>query len=107
MLRSPHRSLCSCLDISIMVAMALRSFAFLAVASATLAQFVPAPKDLTTKLGFAGVQVRYKEVPTGICELNPHVKSYSGYADVAKDQHTFFWFFEAREVDPTHAPLTV
>jgi carboxypeptidase D len=35
------------------------------------------------------------------------VKSYSGYADVAEDQHIFWWFFEARNEDPTTAPLTV
>ena len=72
-----------------------------------LAQFVPAPTDLTTATGHAGIQVRYKEVPTGICELDPNVKSYSGYADVAEDQHIFWWFFEARDVDPTTAPLSV
>jgi carboxypeptidase C (cathepsin A) len=71
------------------------------------AQFVPAPQDLKTKMGFANVSVRYKEVPNGICELNPNVKSYSGYADVEDDQHIFFWFFEARKKDPTTAPLTV
>jgi len=58
-------------------------------------------------MGFAGIPVRYKEVPTGICEMDPNVKSYSGYADVDKDQHIFFWFFEARDVDPLTAPLTV
>lgn len=72
-----------------------------------VAQFVPAPQDLITKMGFAGIPVRYKEVPTGICELDPNVKSYSGYAEVDKDQHIFFWFFEARNVDPLTAPLTV
>lgn len=71
------------------------------------AQFVPAPSDLTTKEGYAGVNVRYKEVPEGICELDPNVKSYSGYADVDKDQHIFWWFFEARNQDPSEAPLTV
>jgi carboxypeptidase C (cathepsin A) len=71
------------------------------------AQFVPAPQDLKTKMGFANVTVRYKEVPTGICELDANVKSYSGYADVEEDQHIFFWFFEAREKDPSTAPLTV
>ncbi|KAF2145885.1 uncharacterized protein K452DRAFT_219517 [Aplosporella prunicola CBS 121167] len=74
---------------------------------AASAQFVPAPTDLTKKLGYAGINVRYKEVPTGICELDPNVKSYSGYADVAEDQHIFWWFFEARNKDPTTAPLTV
>lgn len=73
----------------------------------TLAQFVPAPTDLITKEGYANVSVRYKEVPAGICEMNPNVKSYSGYADVGENQHIFWWFFEARNQDPTDAPLTV
>jgi carboxypeptidase C (cathepsin A) len=77
------------------------------LAQNALAQWVSTPKDLKTVMGYAGVQVRYKEVPTGICELNPKVKSFSGYADVDQDQHIFFWFFEARNQDPTTAPLTV
>lgn len=72
-----------------------------------LAQFVTPPTDLQTAQGNAGVQVRYKEVPAGICEQDPNVKSYSGYADVEKDQHIFFWFFETRNGDPSEAPLTV
>lgn len=32
-------------------------------------------------------------------------KIYS-YVDVAEDKHLFFWFFEARNQDPTTAPLT-
>lgn len=71
------------------------------------AQFVSPPQDLQTVLGHAGVPVRYKEVPTGICELDPAVKSFSGYADVAEDRHVFWWFFEARNQDPATAPLTV
>lgn len=51
--------------------------------------------------------MRYKEVPTGICELTPGVKSYSGYVDIAPEQHIFWWFFETRNGDPTKAPLTV
>ena len=47
------------------------------------AQFVPAPTDLISATGYAGVPVRYKQVPAGICELDPDVKSYSGYADVS------------------------
>jgi hypothetical protein len=78
----------------------------LLVASA-VTQFVPAPTDLITKKGYAGVDVRYKEVPAGICELDPNVKSYSGYADVAESQHVFWWFFETRNGDPKDAPLTV
>lgn len=73
----------------------------------TLAQFVPAPTDLIEAVGYANFTVRYKEVPTGICELDPSVKSFSGYVDTAENQHIFFWFFEARNVDPTEAPLTV
>ncbi|KAF2229016.1 alpha/beta-hydrolase [Viridothelium virens] len=70
-------------------------------------QFVDPPNDLIKKTGYAGVDVRYKEVPTGICELNPAVKSYSGYADVAENQHMFWMFFETRNGDPTTAPLTL
>lgn len=82
------------------------SFAF-AVAPGVFGQFVTPPTGFTQAKGYAGIDVRYKEVPTGICELDPNVKSFSGYADVAEDQHLFFWFFEARNVDPTKAPLTV
>lgn len=71
------------------------------------AQFVAEPKNFTTATGHAGVNVRYKEVPTGICEQNPDVKSFSGYADVSENEHIFWWFFEARNVDPTTAPLTI
>lgn len=71
------------------------------------AQFVPEPTDLIDKEGYAGIHVRYKQVPAGICELDPNVKSYSGYADVDDNQHIFWWFFEARNQDPTEAPLTV
>lgn len=81
--------------------------ALLVLAELAVAQFVPAPTNLTTKAGYAGVNVRYKEVPNGICELDPNVKSYSGYADVSENEHIFWWFFEARQVDPTTAPLTI
>jgi len=78
----------------------------LSLFTTTFAQFVAAPTDLISKLGYANVTVRYKEVPAGICELDPNVKSYSGYADIGEDQHIFWWFFEARNQDPTTAPLT-
>ncbi|KAJ3495900.1 hypothetical protein NLG97_g3055 [Lecanicillium saksenae] len=70
-------------------------------------QFVTPPTGLISATGYANISIRYKQVPTGICELNEGVKSFSGYADVAEDQHIFFWFFEARDVDPNDAPLTV
>ena len=73
----------------------------------SFAQFVPAPSDLTTTKGYLDLPVRYKAVPEGICELTPGVKSYSGYVDIEEEQHIFWWFFEAREVDPSEAPLTV
>ncbi len=82
--------------------------AFLATATSFVsAQFVKTPTNFTTKTGYAGVQVRYKEVPAGICETDPNVKSYSGYADVDDDQHIFWWFFESRNTPPSEAPLTV
>ncbi|KAK8026322.1 serine carboxypeptidase [Apiospora marii] len=73
----------------------------------TQAQFVSPPDDLRMVMGHAGVPVRYKEVEAGVCELDPDVRSFSGYADVAEDQHIFWWFFEARHGDPKEAPLTV
>ena len=81
--------------------------AAIAVVPLVLGQFVPPPTDLKTAKGYADISIRYKQVPTGICEQNPKVKSFSGYADVADDQHIFWWFFEARNVDPATAPLTV
>lgn len=46
-------------------------------AQATSGQFVSQPpaSAFTNATGHAGVPVRYKEVPTGICELDPNVKS--------------------------------
>ncbi|KAI0444980.1 Alpha/Beta hydrolase protein [Xylaria telfairii] len=84
-----------------------RGLLALAALHSASAQFVPPPTDLKRVMGYADIPVRYKEVPTGICELDPHVKSYSGYADVGESEHIFFWFFEARGVDPSSAPLTV
>lgn len=83
------------------------TLALLVAASGVASQFVKTPTDLISKTGYAGIEVRYKEVPTGICELDPDVKSFSGYADVEEGQHVFFWFFEARNEDPETAPLTV
>lgn len=71
------------------------------------AQFVPAPTDLNETTGYLDIPVRSKQVPDGICETTPGVKSFSGYVDIAEDEHIFFWFFEARNADPTTAPLTV
>lgn len=71
------------------------------------AQFVPAPTDLNETTGYLDIPVRFKQVPDGICETTPGVKSFSGYVDIAEDEHIFFWFFEARNEDPTTAPLTV
>ncbi|PYH91396.1 serine carboxypeptidase [Aspergillus ellipticus CBS 707.79] len=88
----------------------MRSFwcaALLGALPAAHAQFVAAPKDLITTKGYLDVPVRYKEVPTGICETDPNVKSFSGYLDVGENEHIFFWFFEARNQEPTEAPLTV
>ncbi|KAI5258829.1 putative carboxypeptidase 2 [Aureobasidium subglaciale] len=72
-----------------------------------LGQFVKAPTNWTHATGYSDISVRYKEVPTGICELNSTVKSYSGYLDVDTNEHYFFWFFEARNQNPKDAPLTV
>lgn len=88
----------------------MRSFWFAAVLGAlpaSQAQFVSPPPDLNATKGYLDIPVRYKQVPTGICETDPRVKSFSGYVDVAENEHIFFWFFEARNQEPTEAPLTV
>ena len=77
-----------------------------ALLHATTAQFIEAPTDLISTTG-NGYTVRYKEVPSGICETVEGVKSYSGYIDVAADEHLFFWFFESRCENPEKAPLTL
>jgi hypothetical protein len=64
----------------------LRVCLLLAAAPAAIAQFVTPPTDLINATGYMGIPVRYKEVPAGICELDPNVKSYSGYVDVAENQ---------------------
>ncbi|CAK4028829.1 serine carboxypeptidase [Lecanosticta acicola] len=98
--------------------------ALVAMIPAVSAQFITPPSDLKSVQGNGGYPVRYKEVPQGICETVEGVKSYSGYTrvpiqhvntlltpsryvDVAEDEHLFFWFFEARNQDPTTAPLTL
>ncbi|KAK6585488.1 hypothetical protein PZA11_002215 [Diplocarpon coronariae] len=85
---------------------ALRASLLLSAASTAVSYFLSAPTDLLETTGFLGLPVRFKEVPTGICELDPNVKSYSGYVDVSENEHIFFWFFEARNTDPSKAPLT-
>lgn len=70
-------------------------------------QFVPPPTGLKQTFGHMGLSVRYKEVPPSVCETTPGVRTLTGYVDIAEDQHLFFWFFEARNQDPTTAPLTI
>lgn len=77
------------------------------MATSGLTQFVPAPTNLTTATGYLDLPVRYRSVPEGTCELTLGVKSFSGYVDIEEEQHIFWWFFEARNVDPQEAPLTV
>lgn len=82
--------------------------AFLLLARAAYAQFLSPPTGLTSTLGAAGINVRFKAVPAGTCELNNNVKSFSGYADIPNtNQSIFFWMFEARNVNPATAPLTI
>lgn len=49
-----------------------------ALLHAATGQFVPAPTDLKSIVGYADYTVRYKQVPDGICETTPNVTSYSG-----------------------------
>jgi carboxypeptidase C (cathepsin A) len=83
------------------------SITSLALLPLTQSLFVSAPTDLTETEGYYNQTVRYKQVPEGICELTPGVKSFSGYVDVAPEQSVFWWFFEARNGEPEDAPLTV
>ena len=73
----------------------------------SMAQFLTPPIDLVQTTGYMNLSVRYKEVPDGICEMTPGVKSFTGYIDIGPEYHMFFWFFEARNRQPTTAPLTV
>ena len=76
-------------------------------AGPAFSQFLSPPTGLTSTVSKYGkLQVRYKEVPPGICEQRDDIKSISGYVDIAENQHIFFWFFEARNADPETAPLT-
>ncbi|KAI3396810.1 hypothetical protein diail_11639 [Diaporthe ilicicola] len=80
---------------------------YCALLGRALGQFVKAPTDLKTVKGPSGIPVRFKEVPNGVCETNANVKSFAGYVDVSETQHMYFWMFEARNGNPTAAPLTV
>ncbi|KAG8772744.1 hypothetical protein FRC12_002908 [Ceratobasidium sp. 428] len=50
---------------------------------------------------FPNHKIRVQSVK-GLCDSS--VKQYSGYLDVSKHKHLFFWFFESRK-DPHKAPL--
>ncbi|KAI9753022.1 MAG: hypothetical protein M4579_005364 [Chaenotheca gracillima] len=61
-------------------------------------------KTLTTP---NNVTIRYSEPgKAGVCETTPGVNSYSGYIDLAKDMHMFFWYFESRNA-PSTDPITL
>lgn len=62
----------------------------LSLVSLASSQFVSPPTDLISTKGYLDLPVRYKQVPTGICELDPNVKSYSGYVDVGENEHIFW-----------------
>lgn len=78
----------------------------LALAGIANAQFVKPPTGYNHVSSYAGSEVRYKEVPTGICETHEGVKSYAGYVDTDNDEHIFFWFFESRS-QPKSDPTTL
>lgn len=86
---------------------ALAALALSSLAASSTAQFVRAPTDLTENAGGAGVRIRFKEVPAGICETRSNVKSYSGFVDIGPNQHIYFQFFEARKGDAKKAPLSM
>ena len=49
---------------------ALKQLVGALLAAGVASQFVPAPTDLIKKEGYAGISVRYKQVPPGICEVS-------------------------------------
>ncbi|KAI8180429.1 Carboxypeptidase S1-like protein B [Colletotrichum sp. SAR 10_65] len=69
-------------------------------------QFVAQPADLKTVKGAAGTTVRFKQVPNGICETDPNVKSFAGYVDVSPTQHIYFYLIEAKQ-NATSTPMTI
>ena len=79
-------------------------WSFLIAAGPAFSQWLSPATDLKT-ISSQPI-VRYKEVPAGICEQRDDIKSISGYVDLSANEHIFFWFFEARNEDPTTAPLT-
>lgn len=82
-------------------------FWFLLAAIPAFSQFLSPPDPLTSTFPSPGAYtVRYKKVPPGICELRDDITSISGYVDLSATEHIFFWFFEARNANPTTAPLT-
>lgn len=66
------------------------------------------PSNVKTMSTPQNITIRYKEPGKEgcVCETTPGVNSYSGYIDLDKDTHTFFWFFEARN-NPKDAPITL
>ncbi|KAG8843251.1 hypothetical protein FRB96_004217 [Tulasnella sp. 330] len=62
---------------------------------------VPTLNDYTSEV--LGASIRYIN-NSGICETTPGVHTMSGYLDIGADQHTWFWFFAARE-EPETAPF--
>ncbi|KAI8968765.1 carboxypeptidase C [Trametes punicea] len=58
--------------------------------------------ELVTHPAFSEHQLRVTE--PSLCDTA--VKQVSGYLDIAKDKHLFFWFFEARR-SPQNAPLVL
>ncbi|KAJ7151045.1 Alpha/Beta hydrolase protein [Mycena filopes] len=72
------------------------SDSILAVARETTEHWVSAGKTFVSQYLFS--------ITPKLCE--PSVKQYSGYIDVAKDKHMFFWFFESRS-SPSSDPLVL
>lgn len=77
------------------------------IVPSTQAWFVRPPTDLISKAGAAGVGVRYKKVPPGICETRDNITTLSGFADIDADRHMYFQFIETRNGNPKKAPLTI
>jgi len=76
--------------------------------TATAAQFIPAPTDLISTKGFLDIPVRYKEVPTGICELDPNVKRSVYFLTYSNMQSEIVvWQIALRPAHPTIHNLAI
>ncbi|EUC63018.1 serine carboxypeptidase, partial [Rhizoctonia solani AG-3 Rhs1AP] len=70
--------------------------------SAMILNCDPRAFEYVTTASLPDHQIRVRQLNS---PCDPAVKQYTGYLDVSKEKHLFFWFFESRN-DPHTAPLS-